>query len=219
MVLFALFACDKKDDVVATSEPVKAAEPAKPAAPVNGTKPIEAVKPVEPVKPPTPTPMPPEVAPPTAVPSEPPAPPVAEDDFALMNSESFGDLKLDMTEADVKKVLPGAKRKGKCELSEVAGGTVRFLVDEAAGVQLVVSCEKTGDVGSFRVFSPSKLKTKRGIAIGDTADAVKKAYGDSLDSQSEPDENNIVAGSVYGGLGFTLTDGKVTQMFLGAIAE
>ena len=136
-----------------------------------------------------------------------------------MNGESFGDLKLDMTEADVKKVLPGAKRKGKCETSEASGDTVRFLEDKAAGVQLVVSCEKTGDVGSIRVFSPSTLKTKRGIAIGDTADAVKKAYGDALDPQSEPDEHNIVAGSVYGGLGFTLKDGKVTEMFLGAMAE
>jgi len=40
-----------------------------------------------------------------------------------------------------------------------------------------------------------------------------------MNPQSEPDPENIVAGSVYGGLGFTLEDGKVTEMFLGAMAE
>ena len=48
-----------------------------------------------------------------------------------------------------------------------------------------------------------------------------KAYSDALapNQESEPSEETIVAGSLYGGLAFTLEDGIVTEMFLGAMSE
>lgn len=73
----------------------------------------------------------------------------------------------------------------------------------------------------MRVFAPSTRRTKRGIGIGDTAEMVMKAYSDALapNQESEPSEETIVAGSLYGGLAFTLEDGIVTEMFLGAMSE
>jgi len=64
-----------------------------------------------------------------------------------------------------------------------------------------------------------KLATRRGIKIGDTVAAVRKAYGDVEDKSRGQSRDSFVAGSLYGGVIFDLKDGKVTQIFIGASAE
>jgi hypothetical protein len=166
----------------------------------------------------------PEPAPTTAVkPPEPePEPEPAEgDEFPLLREETFGALKAGMNVADLQAAVPGIKAKGKCESSEATGDSTRVMLDKKAGVEAGVTCEgaKNLEVQWLKITAPSKLESERGVAIGDSADEVKKLYGDVLSEETEPTEESIVAGSIYGGLGFTLADGKVTEMFLGAMAE
>lgn len=81
------------------------------------------------------------------------------------------------------------------------------------------------DSGIFKadaitIAPPSPLRTARGIGIGSSRKEVLKAYEKEIDPKevaSEPDQ--IVAGTVYGGVIFTLDNGKVTSIFIGAAAE
>lgn len=81
------------------------------------------------------------------------------------------------------------------------------------------------DSGIFKadaitIAPPSPLRTARGIGIGSSRKEVLKAYEKEIDPKevaSEPDQ--IVAGTVYGGVIFTLDNGKVTSLFIGAAAE
>jgi hypothetical protein len=166
----------------------------------------------------------PEPAPTTAVkPPEPePEPEPAEgDEFPLLREETFGALKVGMNVADLQAAVPGIKAKGKCESSEATGDATRVMLDKKAGVEAGVTCEgaKNLEVQWLKITAPSELESERGIAIGDSADEVKKLYGDVLSEEAEPTEESIIAGSIYGGLGFTFADAKVTEMFLGAMAE
>ena len=68
------------------------------------------------------------------------------------------------------------------------------------------------------VFPPFEGKTSRGVGIGSTEEEVRAAYKNLIDPGSRPGEM-IIAGSVYGGVFFTIEDGKVTTIFIGAGAE
>ena len=165
----------------------------------------------------------PAPAPVAATPSEPPpvvlGPDGKPDPFAFMNGEGFGQLHLGMTEAELLRVVPGAKPQSECAESWVDGGTYRWLRDAKAGVDVVIGCEGFDGVQSIRVTAPFSGASRRGIALGATAEAVTKAYANVLSEEDPPDADGIVAGSIYGGLVFTLENGKVTEMFLGAMAE
>jgi hypothetical protein len=141
------------------------------------------------------------------------------DEFSVMHAEGFGALRIGMKEAEMLAALPGAKAQGECAPSEVDGGSYRWFRDAKAGVDIVVSCDGDKPVGSIHVVAPSTLTSRRGIGLGATAEAVTKAYADVLSREEPPTEDGIVAGSIYGGLVFSLKDGKVTEMFLGAMAE
>jgi hypothetical protein len=65
--------------------------------------------------------------------------------------------------------------------------------------------------------APSTLATDRGIRLGSTADEARAAYAGTLDSRAG--EDSIVAGSVYGGVIFTVEGGRVVGIFVGPAAE
>ena len=48
---------------------------------------------------------------------------------------------------------------------------------------------------------------------------MKAAYADAIDPESGAEDESIVAGSVYGGVIFSMRDGKVEEIFIGAAAE
>jgi hypothetical protein len=171
-------------------------------------------------------PRPPETA--TAV--EPPPPPEEPTDpteptdprSTLTREESLGDLKLGITVADLGKLLPDGKTKGKREEEEATGEFVQTFVDGKSGVEVLLSSTTaTGPqtVRAITVRAPSTRTTKRGIGIGASAEDVKKAYADVLDPEFPPDAESIIAGSVYDGVIFSLEAGKVRSIFMGPGAE
>ena len=64
-----------------------------------------------------------------------------------------------------------------------------------------------------------QLATARGIKIGSTEAAVKKAYAKERDKEQTKAGESFTAGSIYDGVIFTFKDGKVSQIFIGAAAE
>jgi hypothetical protein len=70
-------------------------------------------------------------------------------------------------------------------------------------------------VRSMEITAPSKLKTKKGVGLGSTLAAVKKAYGKDLVHDGEVWR----IGDAYFSLSFTFENDKVKSVFLGVGAE
>jgi hypothetical protein len=89
------------------------------------------------------------------------------------------------------------------------------------GINLEMESESQGGdkiVRSITITQPCKLTTSQGISIGSDAKIVREKYQKLIDG-SNTDENGIVIGSIYGGTIFTLKDGSVSEIFIGAAAE
>ena len=66
--------------------------------------------------------------------------------------------------------------------------------------------------------APCAFATRKGIKIGDAESTARKAYTEHVDRESS-DPGTLVVGSVYGGIIFNFTKGKVSSIFFGAAAE
>lgn len=146
----------------------------------------------------------------------------AEDPDAFLKSEQLGGLKLEMSEKAVLKLLGEPKKKGALVHQEADGMWVQDWSYPAAGLSLTMASEKKAGaktIAGITASAPCALTTKAGIKIGSPAAEVTKAYKKHLDKENPPTATSIVAGSIYGGVIFTLEKGKVTTIFLGAAAE
>jgi hypothetical protein len=146
----------------------------------------------------------------------------AADEFSLLNEEKIGDFGLGLSEKDLKGKIPCPLKRGKEDLSEVDGNYEQLWDYPACGLSFYMSSEKKGGsktISSITVTSPSKLKTKRGIQIGDSEQAVIQAYQHEKDAESTVPTKEFVAGSIYGGLIFQFQNNQVISIFLGAAAE
>lgn len=146
----------------------------------------------------------------------------AADEFALLNEEKIGNFTLGLSEKDLKGKIPCSLKRGKEELAEANGNYEQVWDYPACGLSFYMSSEKKGGrktISSITVTSPSKLKTKRGIQIGDSEQAVTQAYQHEKDAESTVPTEEFVAGSIYGGLIFQFKNNQVIRIFLGAAAE
>ena len=69
------------------------------------------------------------------------------------------------------------------------------------------------------IKKPCDYKTQRGIQIGSSDTEVQNAYKNEINPQDSKPHATIVAGTVYGGIIFDLTNGFVTSIFIGAATE
>jgi len=124
------------------------------------------------------------------------------------HAERIGPLAIGMTEAKVKRVMGNPKEKGKPHFAGEA--TADFEQDwQYEGVTVTLAGDtETAKKWTVRsvVVTSSTFKTDRGIRIGSTRAQLKKAH-----PKAEGDDE-VVAGDFV----FTLVDGKVTKIFLGA---
>ena len=74
-------------------------------------------------------------------------------------------------------------------------------------------------VASITASAPCTFATKKGIKIGDAESAARKVYAEYADRESGNEPGVFVVGSVYGGIIFNFTAGKVSKIFFGAAAE
>jgi hypothetical protein len=136
--------------------------------------------------------------------------------------ESLGKITLGQKEAALLQLLGKPGSKGKETLWEATGDWVEEWKFPAHGLDVAMASRKKGGaktVASITATSNCKLATARGIAVGSSLAAVRKAYGEvESKAESRPGES-FVAGSIYGGVIFTLKNGKVTGIFIGAAAE
>lgn len=137
----------------------------------------------------------------------------------LMKNEGLGPLRIGAKSDYVIKALETPESKSQTGFSEVDAKPHQQWTYAKQGVVLDMVTE-SGDqeVAMITLSAPSLLKTKRGVGIGSTKDAIKSAYTAEIDP-SVDELQSIVTGTVYGGLIFGLENGRVTSIVLGAVAE
>ena len=83
----------------------------------------------------------------------------------------------------------------------------------------MIQKENMQEVNMISIKSPCDYKTQRGIQIGSSSAEVQRAYKNEINPQDSKLPATIVAGTVYGGIIFGLTNGFVTSIFIGAATE
>ena len=141
---------------------------------------------------------------------------------AMLRAESLGKLRLGLPEKDVVKLLGSPATRGELMFQEADGNYVQDWHYPDKGIELSMSAgqKKSGVKTIFNIAAsaPCTFATKKGIKIGDAESAAREAYAEHVDRETS-DPGTLVVGSVYGGIIFNFTDGKVSRIFFGADAE
>ena len=148
--------------------------------------------------------------------------PFGADEFALLREERIGNLRIGISETEVRKRIHCTLKRGPEEFWGADGAYHQEWEYTGCGIRLgMVSEEKGGpkSVESITVVSPSTLSTNKGIRIGSTEQEIIKAYKPYWNREDSKHFGNFVAGSIYGGLIFYVQNGQVSKIFLGAAAE
>jgi hypothetical protein len=143
-------------------------------------------------------------------------------DDQWVDNEALGKIKLGRKAADLAALIGKPDSKGKDVEWDAIGEWVQEWRFKSQGLTLNMASKSKGGAKSVLTITaaaPSKLATARGIRIGSTIAEVTKAYGKVQDKDGSVPGKTFVAGSVYGGVIFTFTGGKVSQIFIGAAAE
>jgi len=143
-------------------------------------------------------------------------------DESALDNEVLGKLKLGQKAVEVVALLGKPESKGEDTEWAATGEWVQEWRFAKQGLTLNLASEKKGGTKSVLTITaeaPCPLATARGIRIGSTSAEVTRAYADVQDKEQSEPGKTFVAGSIYGGVIFTFTKGKVSQIFIGAAAE
>jgi hypothetical protein len=142
---------------------------------------------------------------------------------AMLREERLGDLRLEMPEKSVLKLLGKPAKQTPLQFQDADGSYVQEWHYPAQGLVLQMSAgeKKTGSktVANFIATAPCAFATKRGIRVGSAESATRKAYATHVDRETPAERGTFVAGSTYGGIIFNFAKGKVESIFFGAAAE
>ena len=157
-----------------------------------------------------------------ALDAEPDAPDDAPDDANLadefpVDKQAIGPLHIGMTDKQAIAVLGAPQLRSVAVLMGALGDYESVWAFGSATLQMSGAKPK----GPFRVASisvagRSGFKTPEGIGIGATREEIVAVYGKYLGHSDDPAQ--VLVGSVYFGLLFTLEQERVVAIFLGAMA-
>jgi hypothetical protein len=142
---------------------------------------------------------------------------------AMLRAESLGGLRLGLSEKAVLKLLGSPAKRGELVLQEADGNYVQDWHYPDKGIDLSMSAgeKKSGvkTIANITASAPCIFATRKGIKIGDAESAARKAYAEHVDRETRAHPGVLVVGSIYGGIIFNFTKGKVSRIFFGAAAE
>ena len=148
-----------------------------------------------------------------------------DDEFYIVKDENIGGLRIDLPASKVNEIMRTTECKvtrGAETIEEASGNYIQDWDYKKCGIRIVMASEKKGDpkkVDRITVKHPCDFSTKRGIHIGSSEGEVIKAYKKFWNKDSSEPGRSFLAGSEYGGLLFNFKGGKVSEIFLGAMAE
>ena len=142
---------------------------------------------------------------------------------AMLRTESLGGLRLGLPEKDVLKLLGPPAKRDELVFQEADGNYVQDWHYPDKGIELSMSAgKKKSGVKTIAIIiasAPCTFATRKGIKIGDAESAARKAYAEHVDRETGAEPGILVVGSIYGGIIFNFTMGKVSRIFYGAAAE
>ncbi|MFY9309011.1 MAG: hypothetical protein WAQ28_08170 [Bacteroidia bacterium] len=136
----------------------------------------------------------------------------------LLQNETFGNIKIGLTAAQTQEALGKPEKKGEKAEWEADGETHQKW--NYKGIELDMIGKEQQTIASISITAPSTLKTSKNIGIGSPKAEVETAYAGMIDkSATDEGSENIIAGTMYGGIIFQIENGKVKEIFAGAAAE
>ena len=145
-----------------------------------------------------------------------------KDPFYLMAHESLGFLRDGLPAKEVIKNLGEPGRKSAKIVWGADGLEHQTWYYQTKGIELDIANEVKRQtlrtVNMITIRKPCTYRTKRNIGIGSSKNDLLKVYRNEIDHKASQG-NIIIAGSVYGGVFFTLEKNQVSKIFIGAGAE
>ena len=141
------------------------------------------------------------------------------------SKERIGRLRLGLNEDRIRSAIVGMPVKGRTVYLAGTDETVQEWTYASQGISLGMHLDLDGalSVGSISISAPCLLTSAKGIGIGSTEAEMLSAYEHTADPQdggwTSLPGRVFAAGSIFDGLLFTIRDGRVSEMFLGAAAE
>lgn len=139
-----------------------------------------------------------------------------------MGPTSFGEVSQGMNASMALEAFGEPSIKEPRYTNEASGDIIEQWVWKDKGIILdFLAPTMTGpvsQVASFTLLPPFDTKNHRDVGIGSTEQEVLRAYAHVMDPLSQQGDQ-IIVGSVYGGIFFSIQRGKVTSIFVGAGAE
>lgn len=138
----------------------------------------------------------------------------------LMASDGLGSLKLGLSEHDLVLLMGQPETKSDAQVWGSDGNEHSDWRYTSKGLEINMAKQPDDtevSIYSITAESPCSLATQRGIKIGDTKEAVVKAYAHEYDPESGSED--IVLGTIYGGIMIHIENGVVSNIFIGAAAE
>lgn len=141
--------------------------------------------------------------------------------FDLMKNDSLGSLKINLNWENVIKTLGEPEEKSETVVWGADGLEHQSWIYTTKGIILdIVKDENSATLNSIHISSPCTFKTRRGIGVGSKRSEVFDAYKSEIEpAESEEAPGFIIAGSIYGGIIFSLENDSVSEIFIGAGAE
>ncbi len=149
----------------------------------------------------------------------------AEADFSaigweLLKAESLGPLRIGLSSDETVKLLGSPETKSEAKVWGADAQEHQQWIYDKVGLSFDMVTEAGEQrIAMIKASSPCEFKTSRGVGIGTDALTVMSAYKAEINLSESDSSRSIVAGSVYGGLIFSLQDGRVSSIFLGTAAE
>jgi len=137
----------------------------------------------------------------------------------LLTIESLGEIKIDLKTKELIELLGEPEKKSKLITWGADGRNHQTWYYNNKGIEFdIIGENDTNQIVSWiTINAPCTLKTKRHIGIGSDINDVKRAYKKAIDPTFS-DSKSIVAGSIYGGIIFSIEKKKVKQIFFGEAA-
>lgn len=136
--------------------------------------------------------------------------------------ETFGPVKIGQHYKDMVVAIGEPETKSSAQLWAADGMMHETWNYNSKGLSIALVSEETNasekSIFSITAIKPSEYKTRANTGVGSSENEIKAAYLRDIDSSLSSAEQ-IVVGSVYGGIIFDLKNGKATKVFLGANAE
>lgn len=140
--------------------------------------------------------------------------------IALMANDGLGSLKLGLSERDLVLMLGQPDTKSDAQIWGADGNEHSDWKYASKGLEINMMKQPDdteASIYSITAKAPCSLATQRGIKVGDTKEAVLKAYANEYDPESGSED--IVLGTIYGGIMIHIENGVVANIFIGAAAE